>query len=94
VLPRLQDELLPGPFSLGMLEALDEADGSHRGLPVKVPSLVQRLPEVIVVAFHRQLHQLAGQDPFAPDILCVMQSQDRSATLRGARPPQCCLPKE
>jgi len=33
---------------------------------------IQRIPEVIVVPLDGQLHQLAGQDSFFPDILCVL----------------------
>ena len=72
MLPRLQHESLPGPFTLGVLEALDESDGSGRCLPVEIPPFVQRIPEVIVVSLDGQLHQLAGQDPPSPDILCVL----------------------
>ena len=72
VLPRLQHKPLPGPFTLGVLKSLDKTDGPHRCLAVKVPSLVQRISEVIVVALNRQLYQLAGQDPFVPDVLCIL----------------------
>ena len=61
LLPGLKFETLTRPHALGVLELLDEVDGTSSRLAVEVPPSIESNIEVIVVPLHRQAHILAHQ---------------------------------
>ena len=71
LLPRLKTEALPGPLTLGVLEALDEGDDADRRLAIEVPALVEGVVQIAVVSLYGQLYQLAGEDLLVSYLLSV-----------------------
>ena len=71
LLPRLELETLARPDTLGVLELLNEVDGTRGCLAIKIPTLIESHVEVVVVAFHCQAHELAHQEFARANLLCV-----------------------
>ena len=62
MLPRLQPELLSSPFTFGVLQFFDEVDGPHSSLAIEVPTSVEGVVEVGIVAPNRKPDILADDN--------------------------------